>query len=103
VVIGFMRLSKNEAKYRKKFIAEHNYNKVEQMMFDKEISSSPFSYKVVYECVKKGIYFSFMAGLSMHKLIRHMDAMRTQANKLSNSFNNLWKELSDSNSEEDKI
>ncbi len=56
-----MKLSRQEAKYRIKFIQEHHYNKAEQRLMDATMSLQNTSYAVIYKEARQGIVFSFMA------------------------------------------
>ena len=53
------QLSNREAKFRKKFIAEHHYNKAEQKIFDEAVREQG-GYEIFYAAEKVGEYYSFM-------------------------------------------
>ena len=67
-----MRLSKQESKYRKKFIAEKHYNKAEQQIFDQAVMDSRWRYKEVYIDMRKGVTYLFMAVIAMRRASKAM-------------------------------
>lgn len=49
------QLSKNESKYRVKFIQEYHFNKYYQKMLDEEIIKSQLTYKTAYMNFRKNV------------------------------------------------
>ena len=74
-------MSKNESKYRIKFIQEYHYNKQEQKEFDEAKLRLGLSYKQIYFNVHCGYTYVFMASIS--------------ARRASNVFNNIGCQLID--------
>jgi len=67
-----MALSKQESKYRIKFIQEHHYNKFEQKQFDEAKNRLGLSYKELYNNVKNGRTYMFMAVIAANKMAKAM-------------------------------
>ena len=61
------QLSNREVKFRKKFIAEHHYNKAEQKIFDEAVREQG-GYATVYAAVKIGEYYAFMTVITLRRL-----------------------------------
>lgn len=67
-----MQLSKQERKYRIKFIQEHHYNKFEQKQFDKAKDKLGMSYKELYNNVKNGRTYMLMTVISANRMAKAM-------------------------------
>lgn len=67
-----MKLSKKESRYRAKFIAECHYNKEEQRIFDRAVSDTGKRYKELYEDMRSGSVYTFMAEISALRLSRNI-------------------------------
>lgn len=65
-----LNLSKQELKYRTKFIQEHHYNKSEQRQLDAAIIRLNISYKELYFNVRRGERYSFMAIIACNRATR---------------------------------
>lgn len=61
-------LSRQEAKYRLKFIQENHYSKAEQKLMDTFMELQNASYKVVYKETCKGCVYSFMEAISANRV-----------------------------------
>ena len=93
-----MKLSKNEAKFRKRFIAEYHYRKYEQRIFDDAIKELKTTYKEIYKSVKIGNLYMFMVAIEVSRTTNAMsNAMRRAAlsvNEAITAMLNLQQELS---------
>ena len=69
-----MKLSKQESKYRKRFIAEKHYNKAEQRIFDQAVMDGQWRYKKVYINMRKGIIYLFMAVIATKRAGKAIEA-----------------------------
>ena len=79
------QLSNREAKFRKKFIAEHHYNKAEQKIFDEAVREQG-GYTVVYAEVKKGYIYLFMTGIALRKLLQRLREFNATVSATSKSL-----------------
>ena len=66
------KLTKNERKYRIKFIQECHYNKVEQRIFDVEVAAMGETYKGIYKSMRSGYVYMFMATITAQRAARAM-------------------------------
>ncbi len=66
------QLSKREAKFRNRFIAEHHYNKLEQCLFDEAVEIGDLSYSFIYKSVRNGTTYWFMTNIELRRLSRAM-------------------------------
>lgn len=80
------QLSKGESKFRKKFIAEHYYNKTEQILFDKAIRNSCLTYSFIYKSVKNGVKYPFMTDIELNRVSRAMMNLGTVMKAAAKGF-----------------
>lgn len=65
-------LSKQESKYRIKFIQEHHYDKFGQKYLDEAKNMLSLSYKELYNNVKNGRTYMFMTVISANRMAKAM-------------------------------
>jgi hypothetical protein len=86
------QLSNREAKFRKKFIAEHHYNKTEQKIFDEAVREQG-GYTVVYAAVKRGHTYAFMTVIATRKLSQCIKAFTATASATSKNLAQITESL----------
>ena len=65
-----IQLSKSESKYRIKIIQAWHYDKMAQNTLDRYVLNADISYKSLYQGMRKGYVYSFMAEISTYRLSR---------------------------------
>ena len=75
-----MKLPKTESKYRIKFIQEHHYNKQEQKQFDEAVIGLGLAYKRIYQNVRNGYRYIFMATIATNRLVSAFKKLSVSAN-----------------------
>ena len=86
------QLSNREAKLRKKFIAEHHYNKAEQKIFDEAVREQG-GYAIVYAAVKIGCIYPFMTGIALRKLSQRLREFSATASATSKNLAQITESL----------
>ena len=86
------QLSNREAKFRKKFIAEHHYNKAEQKIFDEAVREQG-GYAVVYAAVKRGHTYAFMTVIATCKLSQCIKTFSTIVSTASKNISQIAESL----------
>lgn len=86
------QLSNREAKFRKKFIAEHHYNKAEQKIFDEAVREQG-GYAIVYAAVKVGEYYAFMTVITLRRLSKHLKEFGATASATSKNLAQITESL----------
>lgn len=74
-----MKLSKQESKYRKRFIAEKHYDKEEQRIFDQAVIDGQWRYKKAYMDMRKGIKYLFMVVIATRRAGKAIEATSSTA------------------------
>lgn len=80
------QLSHKEAQFRNRFIAEHNYNKSEQRLFDEEVKNGDLSYSFIYKSVRKGVTFSFMNEIALRRVSRAVAKLTIESMTVAKIF-----------------
>ena len=86
------QLSNREAKFRKKFIAEHHYNKAEQKIFDEAVREQG-GYAIVYAAVKVGEYYAFMTVIALRRLSKQLQEFGATASATSKNLAQITESL----------
>ena len=87
------QLFHREAKFRKRFIAEYHYNKVEQQMLDEVVKNGNLSYSFVYKAVRKGTEYLFMTDIALRRLSRTIMNFCITITVAAKSFSNFAEDL----------
>lgn len=83
-----MKLSKQESKYRKKFIAEGQYNKYEQKDLDEKMcSDDKVTYKQLYINFK--IVTNFLSNTDSKKVNSYLNKLNIRYRDATGNYNNL--------------
>lgn len=95
-----MKLSKNDDKFRKRFIAEHHYRKNEQRIFDDAIKELKKTYKEVYKSVKNGSSYMFMVVIAASRTAAAMRRSALSIDEAATAMLNLSRHLEEITNEQ---
>lgn len=88
-----IQLSKSESKYRIKIIQEWHYDKMAQNILDRYALNADMSYKSLYQCMRKGYVYNFMAAISTYRVNRAIRELGISCKEATNALTELGRSL----------